>query len=243
MRMLKMHRRKHKLRKHRWYKGPHFGYTHNLQNPHEKLSFIKVDLPHLKRKFAMVKFMRSNWQKMLSYKNRWLFKEVNILTDINTTLLHFDNLPKIYKIRLERCKLNLSAALQRCESLHGKGNCEKQNAGVVQKKCPAGMERIGCCSCAKKCPDFFKSKGYYCLRSNIYKMDKFKQLKECQIQNKGQCMKVGEMYSPLCSKGFSQDGDLCRIDCPVGYKVIHGKCAKPDVISLGTPFSWIQSDN
>ena len=122
----KSHKRgKKHLRRHKWYKGPHFGYTHNLQNPNEKLSFLKVDLPHLKKKKAMVKFMKRNWQKMLSYKKRWLFKEVNILSDINTTLLHFDNLPKQYQIRLERCKLELAPALQRCESLHGKGNCEK----------------------------------------------------------------------------------------------------------------------
>lgn len=56
-------------------------------------------------------------------------------------------------------------------------------------------------------------------------------------------MKVGEMYAPYCSKGFSQDGDLCRIDCPADYKLIHGKCAKPDVLSVGTPFTWIHSDN
>lgn len=150
--MVRKYRKKKLRRRHRWYKGPHFGYTHNLQNPHEKLSFLKVDLPHLKKRYAMIKFMRKNWQKMLSYKKRWLFKEINILTDINTTLLYFDNLPKIYRIRLERCKLNLAPAQQRCESLHGKGNCEKLNSGVVQKKCPAGTERIGCCSCAKKCP-------------------------------------------------------------------------------------------
>ena len=54
--------------------------------------------------------------------------------------------------------------------------------------------------------------------------------------------KKGE-FVPACVKGFSAEGAQCRIDCPKGYKVIKGRCARKGIVSLGTPFLWIASDN
>lgn len=187
--------------------------------------------------------MRRNWSKMIAYKKRWLYREVRELNDINTALFYFKNFPKKYRIRMSRCKLNLSPAISRCESLHGKGKCIKLTPTMVHQKCPKDYERIGCCTCARRCPKkYFKSRGFYCLRTRVYKLDTFKTFKECKLQNKGHCNKLGVKFVPNCAKGFIREGKNCRIMCPKGYKMFHGKCGKLDITSLGSPFTWIHSD-
>lgn len=118
---------------------------------------------------------------------------------------------------------------------------------MVSKKCPNGLQRIGCCSCGLPCPsNYFKAKGFYCLRDRKYSLDKFKTKKECSIQYKSTCMKIkvnsGNYWVPGCAHGFKREGSICRILCPNGYKKYKGKCVRKGIISLGTPFVWIKSD-
>lgn len=208
-----------------------------------KLLFLHLTLSRLRRRWKLIRYLRRNWFKMIAYRKRWLYREVRDANDINTALYYFNNFPKKYRIRLDRCKLNLQPAIGRCESLYGKGNCEKLSPTMVHRKCPKGMLRVGCCSCAKPCPQkYFKTKGYYCLRTRVYKLDKFKTEKECKRQNKGQCYKAGGMFVPNCAKGFLREGQNCRIACPKDYKMYHGKCGRLDITSMGSPFIWIHSD-
>lgn len=209
-----------------------------------KLLFLHVNLRKLRRRYRLVKYMRRNWFKMLGYKRRWLYKEVRDVTSINTALFYFNNFPKKYRIRLARCKFNLKPAFKRCESLHGKGNCEKITPTMVHRVCPKGRGRIGCCSCGKPCPQkYYKAKGFYCLRTRFYNLDKFRTLKECERQNKkGHCQKIGKFYLPFCAQGFIQEKLACRIACPKGYKMHHSKCRRLEITSMGSPFLWIHSD-
>ena len=185
-------RRKHRfngryrrIKKHR-YHDYYRSRRYHFKSPTLKLSFLRVNLKKLKREKKLVSYLRNHWQRMLTYKNRWLYREIDIHYQLNSALIYFDSFPKLYKIRLEQCQLNMHPSILRCESLHGKGNCEKLTPTMVHKKCPFGSSRVGCCSCAKVCPDsMFKPKGYYCLRTKSYKLDTFKTLTECQLQNHG----------------------------------------------------------
>jgi hypothetical protein len=190
----------------------------------------------------------------MSKRKYWLFRELRQLDRLNTALMYYQNLPRNYQMRITRCKLNLKPALARCEKLYGKGNCEKITPTMTHKKCPKGTSRVGCCTCAKSCPsNFYKPKGFYCLRDRTYELDHFSTIEECELQNHGHChlLSKEEDFSHVglehhfvadCTKGFTREGGICRINCPKGYDVIKGKCARKRIMSLGTPFLWIQSD-
>ena len=241
-----MYRHRFRLRRHRYYRRRHVRIGRRWKRRRRmkaKLMFLHLNLRRLRRRYRLVKYMRRNWYKMISYKKRWLYREVREMNDINTALYYFKNFPKKYRIRLSRCKLNLKPSMERCDSLHGKGNCVKLSPAMVHSKCPKGMVRVGCCSCAKPCPKkYFKTRGYYCLRTRVYKLDKFKTAKECKLQNHGKCYKASKAWVPSCAKGFLREGQNCRIACPKGYKMFHGKCGRLDITSLGSPFTWIHSD-
>ena len=83
----------------------------------------------------------------------------------------------------------------RCQAVHGAGNCEKTGA-IVYPKCRSGYYHFGCCICRPYKPDC-RAEGY----------------------NGGidlSCAKyiiIGKPSSKTCSTGLEKNGGLCYTPC------------------------------
>lgn len=198
----------------------------------------------LKRKKETLRKIRKNWVSTVA-RGSAFNRESTLSRDIQNLLMHQFGLARMYKRRLTHCNLNTQPSLARCEQMHGTGSCETLYSGVVHKKCPKGLQRVGCCSCAPPCPiHHFKDDNYFCTPKKNYKLDLYYTKSECQLEQKN-CIKVGSKFTGVCKAGFHQVKDSleCRVDCPKGWTVENNSCLKPGIISLGTPFVWIKSDN
>jgi hypothetical protein len=102
--------------------------------------------------------------------------------------------------------LNSKKQYKRCESSHGKGNCEKDGA-IVYPKCKSGFDNFGCCICrpnTPKCSD-------YNLNSGI----------DLSCAKK---IKIGNPSSGSCGDGQDKDGGLCYKECKNNYKGVGPVC-------------------
>ena len=192
----------------------------------------------------LLKTIRHNWINALTVdtsNNR----ESVLASEIQNLLIHQFSLSKRYKADLEHCHLSTAPSLRRCEKMFGKNSCEVLYSGVVHKKCPKGLFRVGCCSCAPSCPqDHFLEDHYFCRPKQSYQLDQFLTKEECEKQL-GRCDLIADHFVGQCKPGFKKAADLpeCQVECPRGWTEMQEKCLKPGIVSLGTPFVWIKSDD
>lgn len=192
----------------------------------------------------LLRHIRHNWINALRVDTS-NNKESILGSEIQNMLIHQFSLRKRYKTELEHCHLSVKPSLKRCEKMNGKGSCEVLYSGVVHKKCPSGLWRVGCCSCAPKCPDsHFVEDHYFCRPKQSYQLDVYVTETEC-VKEQGTCELYGDRYIGQCKNGFKKADDLpaCQVECPKGWTGLQEKCLKPGIVSLGTPFVWIKSDD
>lgn len=148
------------------------------------------------------------------------------------------------KDKIKACGISLQGALQRCEAAHGSGNCET-DAMYAQKKCPTGLARIGCCTCAPACPTGFDEKTLFCIKPAADKSAQYNTQAECENLSKKTCEQwVLDFWVPRCTSGFVRVGsDQCIAMCPEGWKDTSRHCHKPTTVQLGAPFVWQSRDN
>jgi hypothetical protein len=98
--------------------------------------------------------------------------------------------------------------IQRCEAVHGSGNCEKSGL-MYYPKCKAGYSAFGCCICR---PSFSSctAMGY----ATNAKLDL-----SC-----GKDIKIGDPTPLLCPPGLEQDGAICYPSCNSGYVGVGPVC-------------------
>src|SRR3990167_197248 len=194
----------------------------------------------------VISYMKEHWSRTV-LKGQWYNHEASASSKFQRFLVNQFGLFKKYRSELDHCHLNVKPSLERCEGMYGKNNCLMLYAGVVHKKCPQGLERVGCCSCATPCPsDFYRDDFYYCIRSKFYRLDQYHTEKEC-VNEQHSCRKYKNKFIGHCAAGFEQEDKIpvCRTLCPGGWTQIERslECLKPTIVSLGTPFIWIKSDN
>jgi hypothetical protein len=98
--------------------------------------------------------------------------------------------------------------IQRCEAVHGSGNCEKSGL-MYYPKCKAGYSAFGCCICR---PSFSSctAMGY----ATNARLDL-----SC-----GKDIKIGDPTPLLCAPGLEQDGAVCYPSCNSGYVGVGPVC-------------------
>ena len=199
----------------------------------------------LKDQKGITEYIQKKWVSSLR-RGKYFNQESFLASEMQDFMVNQFNLYKRYRIELSHCKLNTDPSMKRCESQYGKGNCEVMYSGVVHNKCKEGLQRVGCCSCASPCPSSqYVDDNYYCQPAKTYHLDVFHNKAECEKQH-SKCSLINNRYVADCVAGFERMGDQleCRITCPQGWKKTEsGKCLKPHIVSLGTPFIWIKSDN
>lgn len=148
------------------------------------------------------------------------------------------------KDRIKTCGISLEGALKRCEAAHGSGNCETETM-YAQKKCPSGLKRIGCCTCATACPEGFDEKALFCMKPAAAKSPQYNSQSDCENLTKKGCERwVLDFWVPKCNSGFTRVGaDQCIALCPEGWNDAGRHCMKPTTVQLGAPFTWEARDN
>lgn len=225
-------------------------FSNSRRHPKKHRHFIKImgskrllTRSLLRSKKTLKKNLQRIWRSLLSHRKSWLGHELVQFDSMSTVLAYSANLPKKYQTMLQKCALNLEPALNRCNQLYGQDSCEKVSATIVNRKCPPGTSRIGCCRCASVCPNsFFKEDGYYCKREKSYPVETFKSHKDCIDNNKYQCIQARTRFERKCRDGFSKVESNCKVECPLHWLEVKGKCRRPNLISLGTPLLWQKSD-
>ena len=112
----------------------------------------------------------------------------------------------------------------RCESIHGKDQCEWSGA-LIYPKCREGFHPVGCCVCSPNCPDGWDDIGVSCKKP---------------MQNRGVGRAVdscpagternGALCYPVCREGFVGNGPVCWSSCPAGYVDDGATCRKDPII-------------
>lgn len=148
------------------------------------------------------------------------------------------------KDKIKSCGISLTGPLSRCEAANGQGNCES-DAMYVQKKCPEGLTRIGCCTCAKACPTGFDDKGLFCVKPAAIKSAQYTTQSECESLSKTSCEQwTLDFWVSKCPAGFARVGaDQCIALCPEGWVDSGRTCLKPNSVNLSAPFVWTSADN
>ena len=143
------------------------------------------------------------------------------------------------------CNLS-SKAQDRCESVHGAGNCELKGPGLYNKKCAAGLIKLGHSICATRCPEGFSDRGLDCYKPDGYKVSSYQTLTECKaaVGEEGECERYSiERYVPVCKPNFIRHGfDGCIPVCPDGWVDMGRKCLRPELDIQNKVFAWKESD-
>lgn len=95
---------------------------------------------------------------------------------------------------------------QRCERVHGSGNCEK-NGAIFYPKCRPGYKAFGCCLCRPEVPN--------CQALGLNAGIDLSCAKRVQ---------VGSPTTGICGPGQEKDGGLCYSRCNGGYEGVGPVC-------------------
>ena len=171
-------------------------------------------------------------------------RALNVEMSIQNLLVWYPFLGAEARGKIDACKLNLDAAVRRCEAVYGKGACEKATT-YAQVKCPVGTTRYGCCVCAKACPPSFTEHELYCYKPASIKTLQFPTQKECETTSRRDCEQwVLDFWVPKCQTGFRRIGsDQCVAMCPEGTNDLGRMCTKSSITRLTAPYTWKSGDN
>jgi len=147
---------------------------------------------------------------------------------------------------IKKCNISSKGALDRCQSVHGAGNCEVVAPGLANKKCQEGSEivRLGHSICTTRCPSGFTDRGLDCYKPKGYKTQRYTSFEECNKSNRF-CEKYSLKYVvPVCKKNFTRQGsDGCIPVCPEAWTDLGRKCLRPSLDVQNRVFAWRNSDN
>jgi hypothetical protein len=128
---------------------------------------------------------------------------------------------------------SLKNAKKRCESKHGKGQCEKSGA-IYYPKCKPDYRAIGCCVCSPRCPSGMTDIGISC-----QKQSKGRGVGKPMSCKEGQAYDAGLCYTP-CRKNYHGVGPVCWQDCPDTQPVNCGAgCAAHSSQCIGQTISQV----
>lgn len=165
----------------------------------------------------------------------------NTLTDL---VKSFFALGEKSQTAIKDCKPNSSHALKRCEAAHGTGACEIVAPGLANKKCAAGLIRLGHSICTERCPEGFVDRGLDCYKPIGYKTQRYSSQKECN-KTHTTCERYSLGYwVPVCKNLFVRQGsDGCIPTCPEGWMDLGRKCIRPTIDVAPQVFAWNPTDN
>lgn len=170
--------------------------------------------------------------------------EIQRTYNVEKMLLTYHQLTNSLKEDILSCKLNLNAALARCEKSYGVGQCEAFGPTMVTRKCPVGFSREGCCRCVVDCPDseYFTTSRSICeMKTDLHYIA---ELSNVQTQEFSVATRMAVFAKP-CKDGYesSPGGLVCYKRCPAGTVAIGASsCLKLPASSLGAPFQWTAGD-
>lgn len=107
-----------------------------------------------------------------------------------------------------------ATARQRCESEHGRGNCER-SLEMYYPTCREGFKPVGCCVCSPECPQDMTDIGVSCAKQSYGRgvgEGAFCQAGQEQDFQGGLCY-------PRCNPGTNGVGPVCWSSCPSDYPV------------------------
>lgn len=170
--------------------------------------------------------------------------EIQRTYNVHKMLIAYNQLPQSLRSDIDSCKLNLAAAVTRCESIHGAGNCEAISGAAVHQKCPTGTVRQGCCKCVAECDSnlYYTTARGFCKHKNDLHV--VPAMSSASSASNGQTVVSGlNIAVSACNPGFALNKFLCYRSCPVNTRAIGGAtCLKEKPTILGSPFVWAAGD-
>lgn len=163
---------------------------------------------------------------------------------VNSLLLFYKGLSKEIRGEINALNLNTAPAMERCQNVHGKGNCVKVTNTFVNRKCPDGYRIEGCCNCVVDCPANWVDKGYWCIKPEVSTLKQHAAQSDCTIKGK-KCSQWGNSFwIEECPPMHDRIGGyLCVPRCPLGWNDQGQRCQKPRNMHIGHPFLWAHGDN
>lgn len=170
--------------------------------------------------------------------------EIQRSYNVQKMLLTYNQLTKSLKEDIDSCKLNLKAAIARCEKFHGANACEAISSTMVAKKCPAGYSREGATRCVVDCPaaGFITTNRSFCEMTDVLHV--IPSIISASAITSGMNTVPGlNLAVGSCQDGFTLNKFICYRNCPAGTRSIGAStCLKEGVIDLGAPFQWAAGD-
>jgi hypothetical protein len=155
-----------------------FATTVTANNVSECLSKIVIDDGNV-GEYAQAEVKLANQANTQVHNGRKLqsIAETNVLTNLITS---FYALTDSTRAAINRCNPSSKGAINRCETVHGAGNCESRGPGLANKKCAnSRLVSFGHSICANKCPARFLDRGMDCYKPEGYKTQRYESIAEC----------------------------------------------------------------
>ena len=151
----------------------------------------------------------------------------------------------ITRKRIDDCKLNLSKAKARCETVNGAGNCVQGDSVCMVKNCPDGLMRRGDNKCVISCPEGYNDQGYYCEKPKSYTLRNFDNEATCKSETGGDCRIWHVRYwVGMCKKNYRVLGStVCMGECPYGTEDQGEFCVKKAAGDAGKVFYYELADD
>jgi hypothetical protein len=172
-----------------------------------------------------------------------LLIEIQRTYNIEKMLLTYSQITQKMRQDVDACSLSIAGAVQRCEKIHGAGNCEAISTTLAARKCPLGFAREGCCNCVAECNpmEFTTINRSFCqMRNTLYVIPTI-----ATLANSGTLARKDNLGLAVgaCPEGFTMNMFVCYKDCPAGTTAIGAStCLKNKPINVGSPFAWTAGD-
>jgi hypothetical protein len=172
-----------------------------------------------------------------------LLIEIQRTYNIEKMLLTYSQITQRMRQDVDACGLRIMGAIERCEKVHGFGNCEAVTTTLANRKCPQGYVREGCCNCVADCNpnDFDTINRSFCqMKNTLYVVPAIAPLDNSGTftRKEGLGMAIGG-----CPEGFTINKFICYKTCPAGTTAIGAStCLKNKPINVGAPFAWTAGD-